>query len=80
MHSADAVDLDLLLALADDPRATIVALADRLRLSRNTVAARLARRAADGAFLDLGRRIDPHELGPPLTAVGEVQRRRWELE
>lgn len=79
MHSADAVDLDLLLALADDPRATIVALADRLRLSRNTVAARLARLEAEGAFLDLDRRIDPHVLGHPLTAFVEVQLRQKEL-
>ncbi|WP_309068641.1 AsnC family transcriptional regulator, partial [Microbacterium sp.] len=43
MASLDHVDLELLAALSEDPRATVVALAERLRLSRNTVQARMAR-------------------------------------
>jgi DNA-binding Lrp family transcriptional regulator len=39
----DATDARLLLALADDPRATVLALAERTGLSRNTVQARLDR-------------------------------------
>lgn len=79
MRSYDDVDLALLAALADDPRATIVALAERLRLSRNTVAARLAHLEEAGAFLGFDRRIDPHFLGHPLTAFVEVQVRQKEL-
>ena len=51
MSGYDAVDRALLAALAPDPRATVVALADRLGLSRNTVQARMARLEASGAFL-----------------------------
>ena len=43
MSTLDHVDLELLAALATDPRATVVALAERLGLSRNTVQARMAR-------------------------------------
>jgi DNA-binding Lrp family transcriptional regulator len=79
VHSIDAVDLALLRALADDPRATTVALAQRLRISRNTVAARLARLEDAGAFLPFDRRIDPAVLGHPLLALVEVTVRQRDL-
>lgn len=79
MRSYDAVDLSLLTALADDPRATIAALAEHLRLSRNTVHARLTRLEESGAFLDFDRRINPAALGHPLTAFLEVTVRQREL-
>lgn len=72
MHSTDAVDLALLRALSQDPRATTVALAQRLGISRNTVAARLARLERAGAFREFDRCIDPAVLGHPLTAFIEV--------
>jgi len=72
VHSIDAVDLDLLRALAEDPGATTVALAQRLGISRNTVAARLARLEDAGAFLSFDRRIDPAVLGHPLLAFIEI--------
>jgi DNA-binding Lrp family transcriptional regulator len=68
----DALDARLLLALVDDPRATVMALAQRVGLSRNTVQARLARfddRAVLGTF---DRRIDAAALGCPLTAFINV--------
>ncbi|AWB95176.1 AsnC family transcriptional regulator [Agromyces badenianii] len=68
MTGYDAVDKALLAALAPDPRATVVALADRLGLSRNTVQARMARLEASGAFLSFERSIDPAPLGYPLEA------------
>lgn len=67
-HRADAVDARLLLALTEEPRATTVALAERLGLSRNTVQARLARLDERGALDSFERRIDPAALGYPLTA------------
>jgi len=79
VRSYDAVDLSLLTALADDPRATIAALAERLRLSRNTVHARLARLEESGAFLAFDRRVNPAALGHPLTAFLEVTVRQREL-
>jgi DNA-binding Lrp family transcriptional regulator len=79
VRSYDAVDLRLLTALADDPRATIAALAERLRLSRNTVHARLARLEESGAFLDFDRRVNPAALGYPLTAFLELTVRQRAL-
>ncbi|MCI2958948.1 Lrp/AsnC family transcriptional regulator [Agromyces atrinae] len=72
MSSYDALDRELLVALADDPRATVVALADRLGLSRNTVQARMSRLEASGAFLSFARSIDPGPLGFPLEAFVSV--------
>jgi DNA-binding Lrp family transcriptional regulator len=79
MPGYDAVDLDLLRALGDDPRASYVTLADRLGLSRNTVQARMTQLEARGAFLSFDRRIDPHGLGYPLTAFITVVVQQREL-
>ncbi|MGB8405623.1 MAG: Lrp/AsnC family transcriptional regulator [Mycobacterium sp.] len=64
----DAIDAKILTALSEDPRATVVALAERTGLSRNTVHARLGRLENDGALLSFERRIEPSSLGYPLTA------------
>ncbi|WP_214369863.1 Lrp/AsnC family transcriptional regulator [Pseudonocardia sp. H11422] len=69
----DAVDAALLLALTESPRATVLALAERVGLSRNTVQARLARLEERGALSSFERRIDPGALGYPLTAFVTVQ-------
>jgi DNA-binding Lrp family transcriptional regulator len=76
MNGYDAVDRALLRALADDPRATVVALADRLGMSRNTVQARMARLESSGAFLSFERSIDPTPLGYPLEAFVAVHARQ----
>lgn len=68
MRDLDAIDLKLLLALAANPRATTVALAESLQLSRNTVQARMTALARDGAFLDYDRCIRPAVAGYPLVA------------
>ena len=76
MRSADPVDATdarLLLALAESPRATVLALAERVGLSRNTVQARLAALEARGVLTTFERRIDPAALGYPLTAFVTVQ-------
>ncbi|MDN5857156.1 MAG: Lrp/AsnC family transcriptional regulator [Pseudonocardia sp.] len=72
----DATDARLLLALADDPRASALSLAGRLGLSRNTVQARLAR--LDLAAVQL--RLDPAELGYPITAYVTMQLRQRLLD
>ena len=76
MSGYDAVDRALLAALAPDPRATVVALADRLGLSRNTVQARMARLEASGAFLSFERSMDPAPLGYPIEAFVSVHVRQ----
>lgn len=65
----DRTDARLLLELAVDPRATGIALAQRLGLSRNTVQARLARFDERGVLGSFERRIDPAAIGYPLTAL-----------
>ncbi|GAA1945374.1 Lrp/AsnC family transcriptional regulator [Agromyces allii] len=72
MTGYDDVDRALLGALGGDPRATVVALADRLGLSRNTVQARMARLETSGAFLSFERSIDPVPIGYPLEAFVSV--------
>jgi DNA-binding Lrp family transcriptional regulator len=61
----DATDARLLLALSDDPRASVMALSQRLGLARNTVQARLA--------APLDRRVRPEALGYRLAAYVTVQ-------
>src|SRR3712207_6876560 len=51
-RSVDATDARLLLALGEDPRASVMALSQRLGLARNTVQARLARLESNGALAD----------------------------
>ncbi|MCG8919752.1 Lrp/AsnC family transcriptional regulator [Actinokineospora sp. PR83] len=68
----DAIDARLLLALAENPRGTALALAERAGLSRNTVQARLSRLEDSGVLGNLERRIDPAALGYPLTAYLSV--------
>lgn len=79
MGPLDRVDLDLLNALADDHRATVVALAERLGLSRNTVQARLARLERGGVFQSFERAIPPAALGLPIEAIVSVTVRQAEL-
>lgn len=64
----DALDARILMALSEDPRATVMALAERTKLSRNTVQARLSRLEQNGALRSFERRVDPASLGYPLTA------------
>lgn len=68
VRDLDETDLRLLLALARDPRATTVALATSLGLSRNTVQARLTALGKAGVFQDYDRSIAPTAVGFPLVA------------
>lgn len=73
MHNLDATDARLLLALADNPRATGLDLAQRLGLSRNTVQARLAGLESRGALRSFDTRVHAAALGYPLTAFITTQ-------
>ena len=69
----DATDARLLLALAEDPRASVMALSQRLGLARNTVQARLTRLEGNGVLAPLDRRVRPEALGYRLGAYVTVQ-------
>lgn len=79
MATLDDVDLDLLAALSQDPRATVVALAERLGLSRNTVQARMTRLERAGVFLSYERAISVRALGFPIEAFIAVSVRQADL-
>lgn len=68
MPTVDALDARVLLALTDDPEASVLALSRRLQVARNTVTARLARLTRSGVLAGFDRRVDPAALGYPLTA------------
>jgi DNA-binding Lrp family transcriptional regulator len=75
----DSVDIDLLRALADDPRATVVALSERLGLSRNTVQARMTRLERSNVLLSYERAMSTTALGFPLQAFINVTVRQPDL-
>ncbi|MBN9214358.1 MAG: AsnC family transcriptional regulator [Microbacterium sp. SCN 70-200] len=79
MTSLDRIDLELLSALADDHRATVVALADRLGLSRNTVQARMLRLERSGVFQSFERAMSPAALGLPIEAMISVVVRQADI-
>jgi len=69
----DTTDARILLALTRQPRATTVALAQQLGLSRNTVQARLTALEQRGVVDSFERRINPAAMGYPLTAFVTTQ-------
>lgn len=75
----DSTDTRLLLAMARDPRRTVVALATALGISRNTVQARLAQLEKKAVFLSFERRISPAALGYPLMAFVHVHVQQQQL-
>lgn len=79
MPGLDRIDLELLASLADDPRITIVALAEKMGLSRNTIQARMARLDQTGVFLSYERAFSPDVLGFPLQAFVSIGVRQTEL-
>ena len=76
----DAIDARLLLALGKGPRATAVALAEQLGISRNTAASRIARLEQGGLLHSIERRISPKTLGYPLTAFVTTRVTQRELD
>lgn len=73
MASLDQLDAHILLALDDDPDSTVLALAHRLGVARNTVQARLRRLRDSGVLRDFSRRVDPAAIGYPLLAFAFVE-------
>lgn len=79
MPTLDRIDLELLTALSEDPRTTVVALAERLRLSRNTIQARMTRLEQTGVFQSYERSFSTEVLGFPLQAFISIGLRQTEL-
>ncbi|TYP87958.1 Lrp/AsnC family transcriptional regulator [Blastococcus xanthinilyticus] len=73
MPELDATDARLLLALTEDPRASVMALSQRLGLARGTVQARLTRLEGNGVLAPLDQRVRPEALGYRLGAYMSVQ-------
>ncbi len=80
MPAFDGLDARLLVALAAQPRATTLALAEATSASRNTVQARLNRFAEHGVLRSFEHRINPTALGYPLTAFIMVIVRQQQLD
>ncbi len=68
MRPLDRTDARILLALDDDPAATVVALAEALGLARNTVQSRLRRLESDGALAPPSVRVRPGHAARPVLA------------
>lgn len=79
MPALDRVDLELLTALSEDPRTTVVSLAEKLRLSRNTIQARMTRLEQTGVFQAYERAFSTEVLGFPLQAFVSIGVRQTEL-
>jgi len=79
MPTLDRIDLELLTALSEDPRTTVVSLAERLRLSRNTIQARMTRLEQTGVFQSYERAFSTEVLGFPLQAFISIGVRQTEL-
>lgn len=66
-RTIDSSDAEILLSLADYPRATAVAIAEQTGLARSTVHTRLGRLESE-VLAGAERRVDPAAVGLPLTA------------
>ena len=76
MQQLDATDLKILSAMCRHPKASAVALATELGLSRNTVQARLARIETGEALLPFEQRVNPAALGFGLVSFVNIHVRQ----
>jgi DNA-binding Lrp family transcriptional regulator len=73
MTIIDELDADLVAALSEDPRMSVMDLAQRLRVSRNTVHARLSRLSATRIVVGYSVRVGLVEVGIPVEAFVDVE-------
>ncbi len=76
----DSIDAKILVALDDDPNASITQIAKTVGLSRNTVHARLQRLEKDGTLEGFSLRVSPRSLGLPMLAFVSLTIRQREEE
>ena len=79
MPTFDGTDARILLAICEDSRQTVVAMAAHLGPSRKTVQARRASVGERGAFLNFDHRISTAALGYPLTAFISIHVQQQKL-
>ncbi|WP_106213602.1 Lrp/AsnC family transcriptional regulator [Glaciihabitans tibetensis] len=72
MPTIDSLDARLLLALDEDPDATVLALSRTLGIARNTVQGRLRRLGESGALRETSRRVNAVALGYGLVAFVSI--------
>lgn len=72
MNRIDSLDARLLLALDENPNATILSLSRTLGVARNTVHARVSRLTRIAALREPSRRVDPAALGYSLVAFVSI--------
>lgn len=75
MQSLDPLDAQIILALDQDPTATILSLSQRLGVARNTIHSRI-RRLETEALGSFSRRLDVRALGLHLMAFVELSIRQ----
>lgn len=80
MTIIDELDADLVTTLSEDPRMSVMELAQRLRVSRNTVQARLARLSAARIVVGYSVRIGLVEVGIPVEAFVDVELAQGSLQ
>lgn len=68
MYTLDAIDARILLARDSDQDASLIELANRLGLSRNTIHARLKRLRDAGTLASPSTALTPASMGRPLLA------------
>jgi|SRR6185312_5533999 len=73
MSILDPLDVRLLLALIEDPRAQIGELADSLGVARNTVQSHLRRLSRSGALRQGGREVDLAAVGYDVVAFITIE-------
>lgn len=69
----DELDADLIIALSENPRLSATELAQRFRVSRNTVHARLARLSDAGIIAGFTVRVQLPEIGLSVEAFVDVE-------
>jgi DNA-binding Lrp family transcriptional regulator len=72
MRALDDTDLELIALLREDARATVAALAARLKVARGTVQNRMARLQADGVIVGYTVRLKPQVEAHRIRALMHV--------
>ncbi|MFN7724189.1 MAG: Lrp/AsnC family transcriptional regulator [Rubrivivax sp.] len=72
MRALDDTDLELIALLREDARATVAALAARLKVARGTVQNRMARLEADGVIVGYTVRLKPQVEAHRIRALMNV--------
>lgn len=72
IHELDNLDRRLILALADDPRCSVMELTRQLDVARGTIQSRLEKLTSRGA-LSFGPVVDPQTIGYAVEAFTSIE-------